>query len=198
MMNVAIVGKMGAGKSSLANFLVDVHQYTRVANAGALKALAQMAYGPIDKSETYRITTTLPFGETVQHELSGREVLQGIGQTLKEFDRDIWLKAMVRSMETMQGPFVCDDTRFPFEAGFLKGKGWIIAKLQVPEEIRMNRYQHLYGRIPTEQELNHASETEVDNIQEDILLDGEKPVIDLAEELFRFMDQLEYQGVDYA
>lgn len=195
MYNVAIVGKMGAGKSSLANHLVDVHKYTRVANAGALKALAAMAYGPIDKSETYRVTRIPEFAwgnEYEEDEISGREVLQGIGQIVKEFDRDFWLKAMMRDIETKgNGPFVCDDTRFPFEADFLRSKGWIIAKLYVPKEVRAERYERLYGRVPTESELNHPSETEVDNIKEDIGLSGEDPIEELIEKLF---DHMEWRG----
>lgn len=204
MYNVAIVGKMGAGKSSLANHLVDVHKYTRVANAGALKALAQMAYGPIDKGGKYTITRmnqdTWAEGVPVyeDHEVSGREILQGIGQTLKEFDRDIWLKAMVRDMATKQGPFVCDDTRFPFEADFLKNEGWIIVKLYVPKEVRAERYERLYGRKPTDEELNHPSETEVDNIAEDIGFSGESPIEEIVQGLFDHMAWREsYEVGDY-
>jgi energy-coupling factor transporter ATP-binding protein EcfA2 len=192
MFNVAIVGKMGAGKSSLANHLVDVHKYTRVANAGALKALAAMAYGPIDKGETYRVTVPCSIHDNDSHEereISGREVLQGIGQIVKQFDRDFWLKAMMRDIETKgNGPFVCDDTRFPFEADFLRERGWIIAKLYVPAEIRAERYERLYGRAPTEQELSHPSETEVDNITEDVGLSGTDPIETLVEQLFEHMD----------
>lgn len=201
MFNVAIVGKMGAGKSSLANYLVDVHKYTRVANAGALKSLAQMAYGPIDKGGKYTVTRIddMAWDEKyVETEISGREVLQGIGQTLKEFDRDIWLKAMVRDMATKQGPFVCDDTRFPFEAEFLKNEGWIIVKLYVPKEVRAERYERLYGRKPTEEELNHPSETEVDNIAEDIGFSGEEPIEQIVQGLFDHMAWKEsYEVGDY-
>lgn len=198
MYNVAIVGKMGAGKSSLANHLVDVHKYTRVANAGALKDLAAMAYGPIDKSETYRVTVEddMAWEQSFkEREISGREVLQGIGQIVKEFDRDFWLKAMMRDIATKgNGPFVCDDTRFPFEAEFLREKGWIIAKLYVPKEVRAERYERLYGRVPTESELNHPSETEVDNIKEDIGLSGEDPIEELVNQLFDHMDWRDTQS----
>lgn len=191
MFNVAIVGKMGAGKSSLANHLVDVHQYTRVANAGALKELAAMAYGPIDKSETYRVTREddMAWEQAYrEQEISGRQVLQGIGQIVKEFDRDFWLKAMVRDMQTKgNGPFVCDDTRFPFEAEFLRERGWIIAKLYVDKEVRAERYERLYGRAPTLAELSHPSETEVDDIVEDIGLSGTEPIEDLVSQLFDHM-----------
>ena len=205
MYNVAIVGKMGAGKSSLANFLVDVHKYTRVANAGALKALAQMAYGPIDKGQTYGVVSKGlaisltgsnlgPYKDNfIEREVSGREILQGLGQVVKEFDRDFWLKAMVRDMETKTPPFVCDDTRFPFEADFLRENGWIIVKLYVPKEVRAARYESLYGRPPTQEELSHPSEIEVDDIQEDLGLSGEEPVESLVQKLFEHMDWREAQ-----
>lgn len=197
MYNVAIVGKMGAGKSSLANHLVDVHKYTRVANAGALKTLAAMAYGPIDKSEAYRVTEDSQMGfhdiAYVERELSGRQVLQGLGQIVKEFDRDFWLKAMSRDMENKRGPFVCDDTRFPFEADYLRNNGWLIVKLYVAKEVRAQRYEYLYGRAPTEEELNHPSETEVDNIEEDIGFSGEQPVEQIAREIFEHIEWRERQ-----
>lgn len=202
MYNIAIVGKMGAGKSSLANHLVDVHKYTRVANAGALKSLAAMAYGPIDKGETYRVTRLNEDSwseEYREQELSGREVLQGIGQIVKEFDRDFWLKAMMRDISTKgNGPFVCDDTRFPFEAEFLKDEGWVIVKLYVPADVRARRYENLYGRAPTEAELSHPSETEVDLIEEDLGLSGEDHVSTQVRQLFEHLAWRESHDVgDY-
>lgn len=203
LFNVAIVGKMGAGKSSLANFLVDVHQYTRVANAGALKTLAQMAYGPIDKGQTYGVIKAINMGSNLDYRMgeakvSGREILQGLGQVVKEFDRDFWLKAMSRDMENKNPPFVCDDTRFPFEAEFLRQQGWIIVKLYVPKEVRAERYERLYGRQPTQEELSHPSETEVDDIQEDLGLSGEEPIESLVRQLFEHMDWRESKDVgDY-
>lgn len=195
MYNIAIVGKMGAGKSSLANHLIDAHQYTRVANAGALKHLAEMAYGPIDKGAMYEVTRPGGYTRDDKVAVSGREILQGIGQTLKEFDRDIWLKAMVRDMATKQGPFVCDDTRFPFEAEFLRNEGWIIVKLYVSKEVRAERYERLYGRKPTEDELNHASETQVDDISEDLGFSGERPIQEIVNGIFQHMEWKETQDV---
>jgi hypothetical protein len=180
MYNVAIVGKMGSGKSSLANHLVDVYKYTKVANAGALKALAAMAYGPIDKGEAYEIKDLDGFS----YERSGREILQGLGQVVKQFDRNFWLRAMSRDMETKSPPFVCDDTRFPFEATYLKEHGWVIVKLYVPKEVRAERYMNLYGRYPTPEELSHPSETEVDDIEEDLGLSGEAPISELVAQIF--------------
>lgn len=191
MYNIAIVGKMGSGKSSLANYLVDVHQYTRIANAGSLKALAAMAYGPIDKSQTYKVTQAKYEwdGRTEEREFSGRQILQGLGQIVKEFDRDFWLKAMMRDMDVKgNGPFVCDDTRFPFEADFLRKHGWIIVKLYVPKEVRAERYHTLYGRYPTIEELSHESETAVDDIEEDIGFSGESPIEETVQAIFTHMD----------
>jgi energy-coupling factor transporter ATP-binding protein EcfA2 len=194
-LNVAIVGKMGSGKSTLANHLVDVHKYTRVANAGALKALATMAYGPIDKGETYRVTERDEMAwdeQWKEREISGRQVLQGIGQIVKEFDRDFWLKAMMRDVATKgNGPFVCDDTRFPFEADFLRERGWLIVKLYVAKEVRAQRYESLYGRAPTEAELNHPSETEVDDIKEDLGFSGESPVQDIVKGILDHIEWVE-------
>lgn len=202
MYNVAIVGKFGSGKSTLAERLVDHHGYTRVANAGALKQLAAMAYGEIDKSQSYEITQiqTVNLGsnldyrqEEVTFNVSGREILQGLGQVVKEFDRNFWLKAMMRDAATKAGPFVCDDTRFPFEADFLRDNGWIIVKLYVPQEIRMERYKDIYGRYPTETEMNHPSETMTDDITEDLALSGTQSPEEIIEML---LDHMEWRSMN--
>lgn len=184
MYNIAIVGKMGSGKSSLANYLIDVEGFTRVANAGAIKALAEMAYGPIDKSKDYVVSHD--YGDAI---VSGREILQVLGSLVKDLDQYFWLKSMVRSMEHLNPPFVCDDTRFPFEARFLQSEGWKVARLNVPEGERIARYETLYGREPTAEELAHESEVSVDYIKPDIELDGTDPTILIAEKLIDALEK---------
>lgn len=186
MYNVAIVGKFGSGKTSLANALTKFAGYTQVANADALKQLAYKAYGDVDKAAMYEVVNT----DGTKRDVSGREILQGLGQIVKDFDRDFWLKSMYRDMSEKVGPFVCDDTRFQFEADSLREHNFIIVKLYVPPEVRLARYNDMYGRNPTESELNHPSETELDNIEYDLLLSGTETVTDLVDQI---MDHMQWR-----
>jgi dephospho-CoA kinase len=174
--NIAIVGKMYAGKTTLATQLVNDHGYTRVLMAGPLKMLAHLAYGEeIKKDKEYSVTD---MWSGMKIEKTGREILQGIGQSLKVVDRDIWLKCFIEDTTRMSNePYVVDDVRFAFEAGYLRAQGWLIVKIDTPEHVRIERAVALSGKAPTDKELNHESEAEVDSIRFDINVPGD---MDLA------------------
>ena len=173
--NIAVVGQFAAGKTTVANLLVEQYGFTRISMAAPFKKMAARLYNngqPIDKSDVYEVTH--PNGGIVLK--SGREMLQDLGQVVKNFDRDFWLRWLAADIRDMEGPFVIDDVRFPFEADFLRGLDFTIVKLVVPDEVRMERYEKVYGRLPTQAELAHPSETEVAKIDPDfIMLGTDKP-----------------------
>lgn len=168
MKNIAIVGKMYSGKTTLAQALVEHHGYTRVAMAGPLKQLALLAYGEdVVKDKEYS-TVDMTTGEVTFK--SGRALLQGIGQTIKAVDRDIWLKIFINDTTQMaREPYVVDDVRFGFEADYLRGQGWMVVKVQTPDGTRIHRARSTTGRTPTKAELEHESEGGVDGIKADYL-----------------------------
>lgn len=158
--NIALAGNMYAGKSTIADALTE-HGYQRMSFAGALKNVAALAYGPVDKTGTYEITT--PNGE--KGEISGRQVLQRVGQSIKEHDRDFWIKCFLRDAERYEGtPLVVDDMRFVFEMQALKDAGWLIVGVDTNWQVRMERAMAISGRKPTYEELNHQSEVEIPSV----------------------------------
>lgn len=175
--HIAIVGKMYAGKTTLAEYLVEHHGYLRRAMAGPLKALGEFAYGePVQKDKEY-LVTDMWTGLAI--EKTGREILQGIGQALKVVDRDIWLKCFINDTAPLmlEKPLTVDDVRFAFEANYLRSNGWTIVKVDTPDEERIRRAFKLTGKEPTQKELTHESEIEVDTIRPDIMIPGD---LDLA------------------
>ena len=171
MKNIAIVGKMYAGKTTLAMELVANHGYSLSRMAGPLKAIAHLAYGEeVQKGQKYD-TIDLTTGETVQK--TGREILQGIGQSMKIVDRDLWLKCFINDAKYRKSePYVVDDVRFGFEADYLRKNKWLIVKIETPEDIRIERAIKATGKRPTEAELYHESEREVDDIEVDQAIPG--------------------------
>jgi len=169
---------MYAGKTTLAEHLVASHGYSRVAMAGPLKLLATLAYGEvIEKNKEYP-TIDKDTGDLVIK--TGRTILQQIGQSLKVVDRDIWLKIFINDTDQMtNAPYVVDDVRFGFEADYLRRAGWTIVKVETPEEERIRRAERLTGVVPTEAELRHESEREVDGIVADITFSGNRPIEDV-------------------
>jgi hypothetical protein len=168
--NVAIFGQMAAGKSTIAAALAEAG-YHRMSFAAPLKNVAALAYGKIEKSGRYQVVSN----EGQQEDISGREVLQRVGQSIKAHDRDFWLRAFLRDADNyLDTPLVVDDGRFLFERDALRSRGWFIVGLNTAHPVRMQRYETLYGRLPTEAEQNHESEVEVPVIvqESDIILQG--------------------------
>ena len=183
MKNVAITGRMGAGKTTISDYLIERHGYTRVSFAARLKQVAADVYGggmPIVKGATYPVVSDA----TGRHEeVTGRELLQRLGQSVKALDRDFWIRWLLQDLDPTGGPYVLDDLRFPYEADALAREDWVIAKVIVDDETRRSRYVSLYGREPSEREMNHPSETGVDAVLANITVDGTWPVADIADDI---------------
>jgi hypothetical protein len=160
MRNVALFGKMSAGKSTIAAALSDAG-YHKLSFATPLKNVAALAYGRVDKSSVYDVTSLAGDVSSV----SGREVLQRVGQSIKSHDRDFWLRCFIRDAANYTGfPLVVDDGRFLFERDYLRSSDWLIVGVSCDTSVRLQRYQTLYGRYPNAEEMHHESEQEVDQI----------------------------------
>lgn len=169
--NIAIFGAMYSGKTTLAAALTEVG-YVKVSFADPLRNIAALAYGQIDKSRKY----TVSHYSSPDSDISGREILQQLGESVKTVDRDFWLKCFVRdSARYLDQPIVLDDGRFMFEMEALKEMGYITVGIDTPLEVRLSRAQIINGRYPTFEEMNHISEIEIPFIMNkvDIVIDGE-------------------------
>jgi len=185
--NLAIVGQMAAGKTTLADYLVANYGYTRVSFAARLKELAATVYNkgqPIPKDMWFDdFAQRDKSGGLYMQNLTGRQLLQQIGQAIKALDELFWVKWLFCDMDAGlygAGPYVIDDCRFSFEADALRERGFDTVGLDTPDAERNRRYKRLYGRLPSEEELSHPSETEVSKIYCDRTISGMRPVEEIA------------------
>jgi len=183
--NLAIVGGFAAGKTTLSEGLVQ-QGWTRVSFARLLKEMAARAYGgEIQKNETYFVRD-LESGAT--RGISGRRVLQELGQSVKGMDRDFWISSLlsdIRNGVYGNGPYVIDDCRFPYEAEALRAQGFVIVALDTPLDTRIRRYYATYGYYPTSAELVHPSEIELVDIVVDHAIDGEMTPKEILEAAYK-------------
>lgn len=172
MRNLAIVGGFAAGKTTLSDGLVQ-QGYTRVSFARYLKEIAAQVYGgEIGKTNDYVVYNL----DGTPRVISGRMVLQELGQSVKALDRNFWINSLredIASGEYSDGPYVTDDCRFPYEAEALREDGFKIVLLDTPMTTRIQRYESTYGRMPTPEELVHPSEIELVDIVPDYTINGE-------------------------
>lgn len=183
MRSIALVGEFCSGKTTLAEHLVEHHGYTRISFAKRLKEIAASVYSrgdPVAKDGKYEVSRQYE-NDTI---LSGRQILQELGQAVKDLDRDFWIRWLAADLEAGlygDGPFVTDDARFPFEAEALRRRDFVIVRLDTPAYVRAERHQLLYGRQPSEAELAHPSEVESKKIEVDVTIKGTRTVEVLAD-----------------
>lgn len=131
---VALAGRAGAGKSTLAEILVREHGYTRLRFAGPLKDMLRVLGltdaeldGPLKNEPCARLGGRTP-----------RHAMQTLGT---EWGRqmitpDLWCSAWARQARDCLGRggrVVCDDYRFPLEEGtVLAAVGALVVKVERP------------------------------------------------------------------
>lgn len=147
--NIAIVGEFASGKTTLANHLIAQYGYTRVSFAGQLKRVAAAVYEPTPDAGTYAVVEKTkeyevwPLDKDEPADISGREILQRLGQSVKELDRLFWVRWLLNDIDAGaygKGPFVTDDCRFPYEADALRERGFVVVRVMTPKAVRMQRY----------------------------------------------------------
>lgn len=152
--SIAFVGYFASGKTYYSNLLaktlenIGIKAY-RVSIANKIKEIAKDLFDMKDKD---------------------RRLLQQIGAKMREINENVWINYLIRDIKRNEKiPFIIDDVRFKNEAELLKDNfdNFIIVRLFVDNEQRMEVYEDLYGRKPTEEELNDPTELDIDNIKYD-------------------------------
>lgn len=143
--NIALAGRMGTGKSTIAWELAVLYGYNLESLAKPIKEILDLAYPGLRKSVPQRVTT--PTGTTSR---TGRELMQRLGTDAvrEHVDLDFWIHCLFRRLESTEKPWVIDDLRFPNEVEALNNAGFYTVRLVRPG-------------IPLG---DHASETQTDNL----------------------------------
>jgi hypothetical protein len=171
---IAFVGPMGAGKTWYADYLVKYHGYTKLSLAGKLKSIAYELFGVQGKDGNDRV------------------ILQGIGSDMRKYDPQVWIKFLFNSIvrtykQNKYRKIVVDDLRYENEAKYFRDNGFVLIRVETPEDIRSGRITRLYPNRPPEAVL-HASETEQEGIVADYTIQGND--LGLAEDLSALLYEL--------
>lgn len=150
---LAFIGPQGAGKSTIANLLVEHSGYLRMSIADPIKEIAANAYQGIAKDEEY-LVRTLDGGKRI----TGRELLQEIGAKMREIDLDFWLRqfrlrytAAVRSGRLV----VIDDVRLDNEVHYLQHIDPLLSVVRVHAHAP-KRSERLGGKLISAQDITET------------------------------------------
>jgi dephospho-CoA kinase len=152
MVKIGLCGIMASGKTTLAEQLIQNYSdFSRVSLANAVKEFANFIF---DIPEGYK----------------DRVAYQKMGDGARNYlFQDVWIETLLQQVAEQEGfnkHFIVDDIRYENEVDKLKAKGWYIVKLDINEELQLDRLKATY---PDNWEVHaearsHASESQVNNI----------------------------------
>jgi len=157
--NILFCGRAGSGKNFLANEIIKKYGYKEISFAKPLKIIAEREFGYEGKKDRY--------------------ILQRLGTLGRMIYPELWCQMAYTTLEYISRyeklkprGFIITDCRYLNEVDFFKAKGnWIVIKLNCARKIRFKRLYERDGYIPSQKELQHSSETELDKIIPDYSID---------------------------
>jgi hypothetical protein len=145
-MIIGICGLIGAGKDTIADYLVNIHQFRRESFANSLKdAVAhvfnwerELLEGRTKQSREWREQPDLWWSTRLGQTITPRWVLQYWGTEVcrKGFHDDIWIASLENKIRNSRDDIVISDCRFPNEIKAIKAAGGrVIRVVRGPEPV---------------------------------------------------------------
>lgn len=144
-MHIALAGRSGSGKTTVAEYLVRRHFYFRCSTGDVCREVCRILFG----SES-------------------RGTLNKVTDALKSIDDQVWLKAALRKAPPGV-PVVFDSMRFDVDYDFLVTRGYQPWIVQAPKEVRWARMQDRQQDFDASDE-EHRVESEIEGRSFDVLL----------------------------
>jgi dephospho-CoA kinase len=193
-MNIALTGKMRAGKDSVAEYLTQKYGYTRFAFGDELKRYAHELFGESPNKP--------------------RELYQWFGQTMRERDPDIWTRKCFDNItpstdmyapitaeyerlfkreapEGLRFRVVISDLRQPNEYARCRAENYVIVGVSCPDDIRLERARAA-GDSFTSADLAHETESHVDTFAVDYEINNGGTLAELHAQIDRMMTWLSH------
>jgi hypothetical protein len=133
-MIIGICGFIGSGKDTVADYLVNVHEFRRESFAGTLKDAVSAIFGwdrtliegRTREAREWREQVDTWWAERLNMpHLTPRWILQQWGTEIcrRNFHDDIWIASVENKLRTSKDSIVISDCRFPNEISGIKSSG---------------------------------------------------------------------------
>ena len=128
---IGLMGAAGAGKTSVANHLIETQQAVRVSFADALRHATANVFRlpPHSMYAVDQKDAVLP-----RWGLTPRQILQKFGSAARAIHPDVWVHALaVQLMDVPEGyTAIIDDVRYENEIGFIAQHGGVVMEIHRP------------------------------------------------------------------
>jgi hypothetical protein len=194
-MIIGICGLIGAGKDTVADYLVNIHEFRRESFAGTLKdAVAAvfgwdrvMLEGRTRASRAWRETPDAWWSTRLGQEITPRWVLQHWGTEVCRhgFHDDIWIASLENKLRAATDNVVISDCRFPNEIAAIRNQDGLVIRVMRgpdPEWYRIAEQAHRgvdWAQTALHTFGIHASETAWIGTEFDSVLDNNASMDDL-------------------
>lgn len=140
-MRVLLVGKAGAGKDTIANYLIRRYGFRRYAFADKIKQIAMELW-----PEEFRSRKP-------------RWLLQQVGSKMREIDPLVWVHYVFRQIEKERPErAVITDGRLEEEYHLCRSAGFTVVEVRCPDAVRLRRLCARDGAATTCGEATHDTE----------------------------------------
>jgi len=177
-MRIAFAGPRGTGKTTLADYLVKLHGFTRCSLAAPIKRI--IAEAPQDSHERHqfllrwgrelfpgsivlqaRFATEAARALAAERDPGRRAQLLGteVGRAL---DQEVWIRYLLEHLP--EGPVAVDDVRFANECEALRQAGFQLVRLTAPPDVLAAR---LAARPSERRDPSHPSEHGLEGLPDD-------------------------------
>jgi len=137
---IGIVGLIGAGKDTVADYLVNFHQFRRESFANSLKDAVSQVFGwprellegRTKESRDWRETKDEWWSNRLGCEVTPRWVLQYWGTEVirKGFHDDMWVASLEYRLLNTKNDIVITDCRFPNEIKAIRAAGGLVVRVK--------------------------------------------------------------------
>lgn len=138
-MIIGICGLIGAGKDTIADYLVNIHQFRRESFANSLKDAVSSVFGwdrellegRTKQSRAWREQRDEWWSNRLGMDITPRWVLQYWGTEVcrRSFHDNIWIASLENKIRNSQDDIVISDCRFPNEIKAIKDAGGIVIRV---------------------------------------------------------------------
>ena len=158
-MIIGVVGLIGAGKDTMADYLVNIHQFRRESFANTLKDAVSAVFGWDRDLLEGRTRHSREWREQVDAwwadrlgmpELTPRWVLQYWGTEVvrRSFHDDTWIASLENRLRKTTDDVVISDCRFPNEIGAIKRAGGLVIRVHRGPDPDWYRFAEMINRGP--------------------------------------------------
>lgn len=138
-MIIGVCGLIGAGKDTIADYLVNIHEFRRESFANTLKDAVSSVFGwdrtmLEGRTKASRIWREQPdawWSQRLGREITPRSILQYWGTEVcrRGFHDDIWIASLENKLRNATDSIVVSDCRFPNEIAAIRNQGGLVIRV---------------------------------------------------------------------